>query len=150
MSVCEVGHQSDEADADAAAFDNLRGIEVQVWRRTRHVGAYDVEIGLFDSLVEQLLAVVELMVSERGHVVVEQVHEVDDGAALLGGVVDVCISGPAVAGIDQNHLGRIAAHLDGRGQPREVLYGGMYVVGRQDDYLAWGVAAAAGAQNNQR
>lgn len=96
------------------------------------IGADDLEGHAVDHAAEESLPEVEFMVSERRHVVAEAVHQGDHGHSGRRGLVDIGVSGPAVAGIDEDDLlQRIAAGRDGCSQTREVLNPGVHVIGRQ-------------------
>ena len=114
-----VGHHADETDADAVLVQNDIGRQLRECAGVaHHVGAHHFEIHAVDHTAQECLPVVELVVSEGRHVVAQPVHQRDHRHPGRLGHIHISVSGPAVPGIDQHHqLRRIAARLDGRGQP---------------------------------
>ena len=128
-----VGHHTDEADAHAAPLDNGPGGRLREGRRVaHHIGADHLEAHAVEHAAQEGLPQVEFMVAERRHVEPQAVHQREHRHAGRGGLVDKGVARPAVAGVDQHHVGhRVAAALDGCGQLREAFDFRMHVVGRQ-------------------
>ena len=128
-----VGHHAHESDANPLPLDDdIRGQLRESACIAAQIGADDLEGHAVDHAAEESLPEVEFMVSERRHVVAEAVHQGDHGHSGRRGLVDIGVSGPAVAGIDEDDLlQRIAAGRDGCSQTREVLNPGVHVIGRQ-------------------
>ena len=148
-----VRHRTDESDLHAAAFDDRRSRQLREGAGVaQYVGADDLEIHAVDHPSQKRLPVVEFVVAERGHVVAEPVHQLDDRLARHGGLIDIGVARPAVAGIDQQRIGdRIAARLDGGGQAGEMLDLGVHVVrGQHDDRALAGSAGRSGRDGGEQ
>ena len=127
-----VGHHAHEPHLDAAAaeYPVRRGLG-EGDRIAHHIGTHHVEAAERVDVTQKRLTVIELVVSERSHVVAHGVHHVDHGTARLARHVDVYVARPAVARIGHDRGHRVAAVGYGRSQTGKVLDLGVDV-GRGD------------------
>ena len=145
-----VGHHADEPDPDPVPVDDRIGRQLREGAGVaHHVGADHLEVHAVDHPPQERLPVVEFMVAQRRHVKPQFVHQGDHRHTGRRRHVHIGIPRPAVAGIDQHHqLGRIAARLDGRRQPREILYLCVHVVRRQQYERPFAGGAGRGERRN--
>ena len=144
-----IGDGADDADADAAAAeDGIRSDLRKSAGVADAIGADDPEPGAVEHPAQIGLPVVELVVAESSGVVAEIVHQLDDGLAGGGNLVDESVAGPPVAGVDEQHeLRGVAASLDGGGQLRKALDAGVDVVGGEDDERTFARGAGRGEKD---
>ena len=74
--------QTEEADLDAALFDDLVCLEDGLVLRIKHIGAENREFRLLHVFLKLRIAIVKLVVAEADHVIAGQVHQLHSIRAL--------------------------------------------------------------------
>ena len=94
---------AEEADLDAALFDDLVCLEDGLVLRIKHIGAENREFRLLHVFLKLRIAIVKLVVAEADHVIAGQVHQLHSIRALAQGDGRVALA--EIARVGQNDVG---------------------------------------------